>query len=271
MLHANSTDTRAARFVALVFSGDRAMLDDMTNRSKIIKAALALAEERGWSSIGLPDIAGKTGMTMAELRKEFGAKTAILDAFRRETDYATLAQTATTTMGDGPRDRLFDVLMTRFELLLPYRPALRRIAADLRERPGELSQLIYPALNTQYWMLQAAGIPAEGAANFPRILSLMATHTQVFQVWLDDEDPAMAQTMAALDRRLRRAEQIGERLNTLCDMRNRLFGMFSMRRSRSSAPRTGGGPIDDAPPAPPAPETPPQGPAGPAPNGGQTI
>lgn len=247
------------------------MLDDMTNRSKIIKAALALAEERGWSSIGLPDIAGKAGMTMADLRKEFGAKTAILDAFRRETDYATLAQTATTTMGDGPRDRLFDVLMTRFELLLPYRPALRRIAEDLRERPGELSQLIYPALNTQYWMLQAAGIPAEGAANFPRVLSLMATHTQVFQVWLDDEDPAMAQTMAALDRRLRRAEQIGERLESLCNLRSQLFGMFSMRRGRKGAPPASGGPIDDTPPAPPAPETPPQGPAGPAPNGGQTI
>jgi ubiquinone biosynthesis protein COQ9 len=248
------------------------MLDDTTNRSKIINAALALAEERGWNAIGLPDIAGKAGMTMADLRKEFGAKTAILDAFRRETDYATLAQTATTTMGDGPRDRIFDVLMTRFELLMPYRPALRRIAADLRERPGELFQLVYPALNTQYWMLQAAGIPAEGTANFPRVLSLMATHTQVFQVWLEDEDPAMAQTMAALDRRLRRAEQIGERLETLCNLRSQLFGMFSMRRGRKSSPSADGAPIDDTPPPPPpAPETPPQGPAGPAPNGGQTV
>lgn len=245
------------------------MLDDMTNRSKIIKAALALAEERGWNAIGLPDIAGRAGMTMADLRKEFGAKTAILDAFRREVDYAVLAQTATTTQGDGPRDRLFDVMMTRFEVMLPYRPAIRRIAEDLRSRPGELAQLVYPAINTQYWMLQAAGIPAEGTANFPRILSLMATHTQVFQVWLDDEDPAMAQTMAALDRRLRRAEQIGERLSSVCDIGNRVFAMFTMRRGRGSEPSAGGGTADDMPPPPP--QTPPPGPAGATPNGGQPV
>jgi len=249
------------------------MLDEMTNRSKIIKSALALAEERGWNSIGLPDIAGKAGITMADLRKEFGAKTAVLDAFRREVDYAVLAQSTTTTEGDGPRDRLFDVMMIRFEVMLPYRPALRRIAEDLRERPGELAQLVYPALNTQYWMLQAAGIGAEGASGFPRVLSLMTTHTRVFQIWLEDEDPAMAQTMAALDRRLRRAEQVAERLNSLCDIGNRLFGMFSMRRGRGSQPPSGSGGIvgDTTPPSsPPAPETP-QGPIGPNSTGPQTT
>ena len=245
------------------------MLDDMTTRSKIIKAALALAEERGWNAIGLPDIAGRAGITMAELRKEFGAKAAILDAFRREVDYAVLAQTATTTEGDSPRDRLFDVMMTRFEVMLPYRPAIRRIAEDLRTRPDELAALLRPALNTQYWMLQAAGIPAEGAANVPRVLSLMATHTQVFQVWLDDDDPAMAQTMAALDRRLRRAEQIGERLSSVCDIGNRVFAMFTTRRGRGSEPSAGGGPDADMPPA--TPETPPPGPVGSAPGGGQPI
>jgi AcrR family transcriptional regulator len=247
------------------------MLDDMTDRTKIIKAALALAEERGWNAIGLPDIAGRAGMSMADLRKEFGAKTQILDAFRREIDLATLAQTATTTEGDGPRDRIFDVMMTRFEVMLPYRPAIRRIAEDLRSRPAELAALIRPALNTQYWMLQAAGIPAEGASNVPRILSLMATHTQVFQVWLDDDDPAMAQTMAALDRRLRRAEQIGERLTSVCDIGNRMFSMFAARRRNGSEPSAGGGTADDMPPPPPPPQTPPPGPAGATPNGGQPV
>jgi len=250
------------------------MLDDMTNRSKIIKAALALAEERGWNAIGLPDIAGRAGITMADLRKEFGAKTAIIDAFRRAVDYQVLEKTATTTMGEAPRDRLFDVLMTRFELLLPYRPSLRRIAKDLRARPAELTSLVGPALNTQYWMLQAAGISAEGAAGLPRVAALMSIHTQIFLVWLEDDDPAMARTMAALDRRLRRAEQMAERANTLCDTGRRIMSAFSQRRSGGSEPSPGAGPAGDAPQPPPAPETPqtpPGGPAGASPNGGTTI
>jgi len=245
------------------------MFDDMSNRSKIIKAALALAEERGWNAIGLPDIAGRAGLTMAELRREFGAKTAILDGFRRDVDYKVLEKTVTTTMGDGPRDRLFDVLMTRFEMLLPYRPALRRIAQDLRARPGELAALIGPGLNTQYWMLQAAGIDAEGVAGFPRVAALMSIHTQVFVIWLQDDDPAMAKTMAALDRRLRRAEQFAERVNSVCDTGRRILSAFSPRRDRGSAPDTG--PVGEPPQPPPQPQTPPQGPAGAAPNGSQTL
>ena len=254
------------------------MFDDMSNRSKIIKAALALAEERGWNAIGLPDIAGRAGLTTADLRREFSSKTAIIDALRRDVDYKTLEKTATTTMGDGPRDRLFDVLMTRFELLLPYRPALRRIADDLRQRPAELTALVGPALNTQYWMLQAAGIGAEGLAGFPRVAALMSIHTQVFQVWLDDEDPAMARTMAALDRRLRRAEQLADRANSLCQTGTRILSAFSARRGRGPRPSSGPGPGPAGePPQPPQqpepPQTPPSpgGPAGTGPNGGQTI
>jgi len=245
------------------------MLDDMTNRTKVIKAALALAEERGWNAIGLPDIAGRAGLSMADLRKEFGAKTAILDAFRREVDYAVLAKTATTTEGDGPRDRLFDVLMTRFEEMLPYRPALRRIADDLRMRPGQLASLIGPAINTQYWMLQAAGISAEGVTGFPRVAALMPIHAQAFQVWLDDEDPAMAQTMAALDRRLRRAEQLAMRANSICDAGSRIMSALKARRSRGPEPSAGGGMAGDMPPPPP--QTPPAGPGGAAPSSGTTI
>jgi len=252
------------------------MFEDMSNRSKIIKAALALAEERGWNAIGLPDIAGRAGLSMADLRKEFGAKTAIIDGFRRDVDYKVLEKTATTTMGEAPRDRLFDVLMTRLEMLLPYRPALRRIAADLRARPGELTALVGPALNTQYWMLQAAGIDAEGAAGFPRVAGLMSIHTQVFLVWLEDDDPAMAKTMAALDRRLRRAEQLVERAYSLCDSASRVMNAFTQRGRGGPVPSTSAGPGGEPPQPPPAPQTPdappmPGGPAGASPNGGTTI
>jgi len=253
------------------------MFDDMSNRSRIIKAALALAEERGWNAIGLPDIAGRAGLTMAELRKEFSSKTAIIDGFRRDVDYKVLEKTATTTMGEAPRDRLFDVLMTRFELIQPYRPALRRIAEDLRARPGELTALVGPALNTQYWLLQAAGIDAEGASGFPRVAALMSIHTQVFLVWLEDDDPAMAKTMAALDRRLRRAEQLAERASSVCDTASRMMNAFSRRGRGGPAPAPGAGPGGEPPQPPPAPQTPdepqtpPRGPAGASPNGGTTI
>jgi len=105
----------------------------------------------------------------------------------------------------------------------------------------------------------------------------MSIHTQVFLVWLEDDDPAMAKTMAALDRRLRRAEQLAERASSVCDTASRMMNAFSRRGRGGPAPAPGAGPGGEPPQPPPAPQTPdepqtpPRGPAGASPNGGTTI
>ena len=45
--------------------------------------------------------------------------------------------------------------------------------------------------------LQAAGIDHDGAALVLRQLGLAALYNQVFMIWLEDDDPGMARTMAA--------------------------------------------------------------------------
>ncbi len=37
--------------------------------------------------------------------------------------------------GLPPRDRVFELLMRRFEALVPFRPGLRRLARDARRDP----------------------------------------------------------------------------------------------------------------------------------------
>src|SRR5580658_5970094 len=96
----------------------------------IIAAALRLGAERAWSEIALADIAAAAGLGLIELYRVFPSKLAILDGLARQTDAAVLAVPADA--GDRPRDRLFDVLMRRFDTLLPSRPALKRIAADMQ-------------------------------------------------------------------------------------------------------------------------------------------
>jgi hypothetical protein len=58
-----------------------------------------------------------------------------------------------------------------------------------------------------YWMLEAAGIGTDGATGGLRVAGLAAVYASVFRVWLEDDDPGHARTMAALDRRLRRGER----------------------------------------------------------------
>ena len=131
------------------------MFDDFSKRSKAVRAALDLAKERGWGDISLADIAHAANLSLADLRREFSCKSDILRAFQAEVDAEVLAKAKPAGEAQTPRDRLFDVVMTRFEVMQPYKPALKRISSYLCCRPGEAAPLLCGSLASQYWMLAA--------------------------------------------------------------------------------------------------------------------
>ncbi len=106
------------------------MLEGTTNRDRIISAALRLAETRGWRDLSLGEIAAEAGVPLAEFRKEFQSKAQILAAFSRAIDMAVIEKFPAPGP-DVARDRLFDVLLTRFEVMQPYKAAIRRIREDV--------------------------------------------------------------------------------------------------------------------------------------------
>jgi Bacterial regulatory proteins, tetR family. len=185
-----------------------AMFDDFSKRTKAIRAALELAQERRWSDISLAEIAGAAGLSLADLRREFTSKSGILRAFQAGVDAETLAKARGAAPEQSPRDRLFDIIMTRFELMAPYKPALARIHADLGCHPGEAAPLFCSTLISQYWMLAGAGAKLEGVGACIRVTGLGAIYAKVFRVWLDDASPGLDSTMAALDRKLRKGERL---------------------------------------------------------------
>ena len=112
--------------------------------------------------------------------------------------------------GEPARERIFDVLMRRFDALQPYKPALRRITQDLRYDPVSLAALNKVSLNSQRFMLAAAGIDTEGPLGALKLQGAVLVYANAMRTWLDDDDPAQAKTMARLDRELRRGERVIE-------------------------------------------------------------
>ncbi len=219
------------------------MFDDFSKRSKAVRAALDLAKERSWGEITLADIAQAAGLDLADLRREFSCKSDIVRAFQREVDTELLAKVKPAGEGQSPRDRLFDIVMTRFELMQPYKPALKRIAAYLRCRPGESAALACSSLASQYWMLAGAGTKLDGPGGVVRVAGLASVYGQVFQIWLDDPSPALDKTRAALDRRLARGERMLSAVDRACEDLCRLACAFVPRGwqrkdgAASSSPR----------------------------------
>src|SRR5680860_273401 len=194
------------------------MFDEFSKRSKAVRAALELAQQRDWGDIGLTDIAKQAGLDLADLRTEFSCKSDILRAFQAEVDTDVLAKAKQAGPDQSVRDRLFDLMMTRFEVMRPYKPALKRIACYLRCRPGEASLLACSTLATQYWMLAGAGAKLDGARAAVRVAGLTAVYSRAFKVWLEDPSPSLDKTMAMLDRALSNGERALEKMEKACSM-----------------------------------------------------
>jgi AcrR family transcriptional regulator len=177
----------------------------------VVTAALRLAAERPWRDVRLIDIAEAAGTDLATLRRRFVSKGAILAAFARQIDDVVLAAARRPAEGQSPRDALFEVVMSRLDALAPHRAALKSIAADTGLDPA----LIAGFLSSQAGMLDAAGIDTDGIEGRVKVAGLASVYASVLRTWLDDDDPGLARTMAALDRRLRRGERALEAVDSV--------------------------------------------------------
>jgi AcrR family transcriptional regulator len=194
------------------------MFDQPTPKGRILAAALDCAAKKSWAEVAMRDIAGAAGVPLGDLRAEFESKDRIIAALLRAVDDAVLERVPKPAEGQEPRDVLFDVVMTRFDVLAPYKAALKSIHAS----GGADLTLAGPFLASMRWMLEAAGIRSEGPAGRLRVTGLATVYASVFRVWLQDDDPGHARTMAALDRRLRRGERTMRNIEQAGSLLNRL-------------------------------------------------
>lgn len=179
--------------------------NDTTDR--MIEAALALASERGWRTLSLADIAARAGVALVEAYRSCPDKIAILARMIGETDRAVLAQGAAAAT-DSPRDRMFEILMRRFDALQSRREGMVAILRDLASDPAALLCLSPRLERSMAWMLESAGISSSGCAGSIKAKGLTLVYLDALRVWMKDDNPDMARTMAALDKGLRRAEQV---------------------------------------------------------------
>lgn len=221
------------------------MFEEFSKGNKAVRAALDLAQQRDWGDVTLADIAKHAGLDLADLRREFACKSDILRAFQAEVDAEVLSKVKPAGAETSVRDRVFDMIMTRFEVMAPHKPALKRISCYLRCRPGEASLLACSTLATQYWMLAGAGAKLNGARAAVRVAGLTAVYSRAFKVWLEDPSPSLDKTMAALDRALSNGERALEKMEKTCSM---LCGLVPRGWRRKSSDQ----PPPDADPAPAA-------------------
>jgi AcrR family transcriptional regulator len=176
-------------------------------RDRIIDAALRRIAEEGWRRLALGGVAAEADLPILAVYRHFGSRLGILCGFFRRVDEAVLAAPIEAEADARPRDQVFDLLMRRFDALRPYRDAMLVLGRELPTEPCAALAVGVRLVRSIAWMLEAAGISAAGVRGAAATKLTTAAYLATMRVWLRDDSPDLAPTMAALDRRLRGIER----------------------------------------------------------------
>ncbi|MEJ0067503.1 MAG: hypothetical protein WDO24_00660 [Pseudomonadota bacterium] len=154
-------------------------------------------------------LAAEASVDLATLYALFPAKPAVLVGLMRRIDRAVLAADQAGPLEGSPRDRLFDVIMRRFDALQPF-PRRARGDHPVGRRSARRSRVgrAVPARHG----LDARGRRDRVDRPWParmRIAGLAVVYAGAFRVWLGDDSADLGKTMAALDRGLAQGRALG--------------------------------------------------------------
>jgi ubiquinone biosynthesis protein COQ9 len=185
-------------------------MSDIEFDTALVTAAFRMAGEDGWRKVNVVAAAREAGLSLVEARARFPSRAAILLRFGRLVDQAALLDAPS----EGPvRDRLFDLLMLRFDVLQTHRSGVKALLRSLPTDPPTALLLAYATQRSMRWILQAAGIPAMGVRGDLQVRGLMAVWLWAVRAWERDESEDLSGTMAAVDNALQRAEQMASWLH----------------------------------------------------------
>jgi ubiquinone biosynthesis protein COQ9 len=216
--------------------------------ASLIAAAFRLAAQDGWARVSVAAACREAGLPLAEARARFPSRGSILLGFGRMADQFAL----TDASADGPvRDRLFELLMRRYDALNAHRDGVTALLRTLPFDPPTALLLACATRASMRWLLQAAGAGGTGLRGELRTKGLVAVWLWGLRAWERDDTEDLSQTMAAVDNALGRAEQFAN--------------MLGRRGGESSSPAVADG--EGEPESPPdleqMPEPPPEPPLDP--------
>ncbi len=180
-------------------------MNDSEFDAALVTAVLAQAGERGWRMVSVVEAARTADLDLGRARQRFPSKLVALMRFGTIADQAALSG---ATLAGPVKDRLFDMIMRRFDVLQAHRAGVLAVLDAAQMDPALALFLGRLSARSMSWMLEGAGISAAGLRGRLRAQGLLAVWLWAVRAWRDDESVDLAATMTATDTALDRAGQV---------------------------------------------------------------
>ncbi len=167
------------------------------NDKILVDALQKLEDGTSWSEISMVDVRG------------FDSKQELFTALFLRLDRYVEQEITHHIFSEAPRDRIFEVLMIRFDALNEYGDAYRQLFYQTFKDP-HLFRTALPQFHASMdVMLRLADLNGrDGQGIMPlRTGAIALVYLNAVRVWLNDHTDDMAKTMAELDRGLSRLDK----------------------------------------------------------------
>lgn len=172
---------------------------------RIVKTALAIAEESGWANLRLRRVAARLGVSLSEVHRRFRDQDAIADAWFARAFAAMLTAAERAGFARRPaRERLEILLLAWFDALAPH----RRVTATMiavkfyPPHPHHWMPAIFSVSRLIQWLRDAAGFDAGGVRRSVEEIALTGLFLALLAVWARDESTGQKRTRRSLARAL---------------------------------------------------------------------
>ena len=180
----------------------------------VLDAALDMAANGLWDTVTPASLAPHTGYGVGEIAAHYPTRSDIVRGLVVRTTERVLSQVKKVDPEDTAKDRLFELLMARFDLLNAHRDGITAILKASRKDPVALACHGKAVNRAMTATLAAAGIAVDGLEGMAKSRGLLAVYLTGLRAWMKDETADMAPTMAALDKALTRADRVAQRMFT---------------------------------------------------------
>ncbi len=174
----------------------------------IVRAAMDIAGELGWSEVNSVEVAKRAKVPLERVREICPNK---IDLLRMLGEEINIVMLDGGEVDGSIRDNLFELMMRRFEALQEYRAGVLAVVDAAKREPGMVFKLAGDFHDVLGHVLDMAGVNPSPL----RRVGLGAVALATFRTWCEDESDDLAATMSVLDKRLGQIEQAAEALGPL--------------------------------------------------------
>ena len=182
----------------------------------LIDTTLSLAGELGWPSVTLQLVGKTANVPLSEVSAIFSSKWDILEAFRERTDLLLTAGKSANLSGQSAKDRLFDILMARIEIIEPWKAGIGSIARHAVAQPITGIRLFTSLNKSMECTIEHVNAKIQGPGKLIQSRGLTLIYLLVLRRWIGDHSSDLGPTMAELNERLISADQL---LSRICGLR----------------------------------------------------